>query len=65
MGTFQTISSLKHWYQMKIKAVFSEENDVPKSQIESTALHCVKIIQAEIHQLFPMRACTNTILVEL
>ena len=50
---------------MKIKAVFSEENYVPQSQIESTALHCVTTIQAEIHQLFQGRLCTNTILVEL
>ena len=47
---------------MKVKAVFSEENYVPQSQIESTALHCVTIIQAEIHQLFQGRACTNTTL---
>ena len=45
---------------MKIEAVFSEENNVPQSLIEST----VTMIQAEIHQLFQGRACTNTILVE-
>ena len=50
---------------MKIKAVFTEENYVPQSQIESTALHCVTIIQAETHQLFQGRACKNTILVKL
>ena len=41
----------------------------PKLQIESasmlTALYCVTIIQAEIHQLFHGRACANTILVKL
>ena len=41
----------------------------PQPQIESTsiltALYCVTIIQAEIHQLFQGRACTNTILVKL
>ena len=53
----------------KIKAVFSEENyDVPKAtNSESasmlTALYCVTKIQAEIHQLFQGKACTNTILV--
>ena len=50
---------------MKIKAVFSEENNVPQSQIESTALYCVTIIQAEIHQLFQGRACSNIILVKI
>ena len=30
-----------------------------------TALLCVKMIQAEIHQLFQGRACTNTNLVKL
>ena len=48
-----------------IKAVFSEENYVPQPQIELasmfTALYCVTIIQAEIHQLFQEKACTNTI----
>ena len=41
----------------------------PQEQIESasmlTALYCVTIIQAEIHQLFQGRGCTNTILVRL
>ena len=47
----------------------SEENYVPQPKIELasmlTALYCVKMIQAEIHQLFQGRACTNTILVKL
>ena len=38
-------------------------------QIESesmlTALYCVTMRQAEIHQLFQRRACTNTILAKL
>ena len=40
----------------------------PKLQIESAsmliALYCVTMIQAEIHQLFQGRACTNKILVK-
>ena len=39
----------------------------PQTQNESasllTAFYCVTRIQAEIHHLFPGRACTNTILV--
>ena len=50
--------------RVKIKAVLSEENCAPppspQPQIESasmlTALYCVTMIQAEIHQLFQGRA---------
>ena len=41
----------------------------PKLQIELasmlTALNCVTMKQAEIHQIFQERACVNTILVKL
>ena len=52
-----------------IKAVFSEENYFPQTQLESAsmpiALYWVTKKQAEIHRLFQRRAYTNTILVKL
>ena len=48
---------------------FQRKTMSPKLQIELaimfTALYFVTMIQAEIHQLFQRRACTNTILVKL
>ena len=49
--------NLKQCFQRKMVYMF------PQPQIESasmpTATYCVTMIQAEIHQLFQRRACTN------
>ena len=49
--------------------MFSEENYVPQTanwvDKRNSALYCVIMIQAEIHQLFKGRACTNTILFKI
>ena len=53
----------------RIKAVFSEENYVPQTANRvgkhAYCSYCVTMIQAEIHQLFKGRACTDTVLVKL
>ena len=55
--------------KIKIIAMLLEVNYVPQPHIESasmlTSLYCTIMIQAETHQLFQGKVCTNTILLKI